>query len=218
MSTSFARRSSFPFTAPYPLVANPMSQATKPPPKPVRPPPLPAGLSYAKKDIVPGYPDQSRPIKPVAPQVIERAREAARHPSSPDLVDFRLNEIEREVSHLDKRMDAFDRVANAVEGLVVKVDEWELANSGSEIAKVQEEQKTKRFQMIVGVLMFLCTTGGTIITNIVMNKDAPPVTPPPPVLSANDRALALCAKEPSPEKQGKCALDIAIANIPPPQR
>jgi hypothetical protein len=188
---------------------------TNPPPPPKRKGPQPApGSARITQDLVqpiPGIPvTRAKPD----PAIIAAARQAARA-SSPDLIEHRLTEVERDVSGITTRLQGIelgqDRVVRAVEKLSTEVDEWKLANSSVEVTKVKEEQKTKRFNAIVGVLMALCTIGGTIVTNIVMAPTPEPKLAPP--MSQTDKEYEECNRIPSLVERAACGEKITFRKL-----
>jgi len=187
----------------------------QPPIKPRRPGPDPRGLPIAREDVVPGVPKQAP-----SPRALEAAREASRGVSTPDVVDVKLDALGHRVGALENRLDDMherhDDVSDAVKGLVVKVTEWELAAAGSETVKIQEEQKTKRWMALIGLLTMIMAPLGTFVVNYVTRETPPPLTPVHE--SAMKLELDACAKAPSDQAWAECIRDSAIRNAPQRQR
>lgn len=176
-----------------------MIPPTKPP---RRPGPDPRGLPIARHEEVPGVPRQS-----LSPRALEAAREAARpsvHDVQIEALGDRVDGMERAVGRFEVKLD----------GLSAKVSEWELTAAGSENVKLQEEGKTKRLSVIVGLLTIALNAVVTIGVNVVSRPmEHPQLTP----MSQNDLDMAECRKKIDLTAQAKCANDIVLRNITPSQ-
>lgn len=186
----------------------------QPPGKPIRPQPNARGLPQARQDIVPGVPKQAP-----SPRALEAAREASRS-SNPEIQDVKIDALTHRVVILENRLDDVHdnhgEVVKAVQGLVTKVSGWELAAAGSEGVKVQEEQKTKRWMALIGLLTMVIAPLLTVTVNY-LSRDTPP--PAAPVLeSAMKLELDACAKAPSDQAWAECIRDAALRNAPTRQR
>lgn len=173
------------------------------------------GLPVARQDIVPGVPRQSP-----SPRALEAAREAVRR-SSPEVHDVQIEALGDRVDALEARVNdisqTHNRVADSVDSLAVKVSEWELVAAGSENIKIQEEGKTKRLSVIVGLLTVALNAAVSIGVNVMLKPPAPAhVTP----LSPTDAEILDCREKHRTDlnDQAKCINDIVLSRVTAPER
>jgi hypothetical protein len=190
----------------------------QPPEKPRRPQPDARALPMARTDIVPGIPKQAP-----SPKALAAARAASREPSrpsSPEVQDVRIEALGHRVDILEDRLehvhDGHDEVAKAVGSLVREVGEWKLKAVDSEGVKVREEQKTKRWMAIIGLITMVVAPAGTITAN-QLTKEAPPVRTEV-TRSSMELELEACAKAPDGPSYAACVRDAAVRNAPSPRR
>lgn len=180
-----------------------------PPEKPRRPAPDARGMPLARSEPVPGVPKQAP-----SPRAMEAAREASRK-SSPEIQDVKLEALTHRVdtleTHAKRTHDSLDRLADGVDGLTKKVSEWELKAAGGEALKVQEEQKTKRWMAVIGVITMIVSPIGAVIGTVV-TRDPPPKTEV--VKSAMQREEERCQDAPSDDAFIRCVADVAARNAP----
>lgn len=183
----------------------------QPPPKPRRPAPDPRGLPIAREDIVPGIPRQA-----LSPRAMEAAREAVRG-SHPEVQEARIEALQHRMDAVEGRVDGVvtgqDRLVHSVDKLVTEVSEWKLKAASGEAVKIQEEQKTKRWVAVIGLLTLIATP---ILTATVNYLREPPVKERTIVHQSSMQKLweEKCTEAPSDEAWNKCIDDIAIEMAP----
>lgn len=187
----------------------------QPPAKPIRrPQPDARGLPVARQDVVPGVPKQAP-----SPRALEAAREASRT-SRPEVQEVKIDALAHRMSTVEGRLseihESHGEVVGAVNELAKEVAGWTLAAAGSEGIKVQEEQKTKRLTIIVGLITMIAAPLGTFVMNVV-TRDRPPVVTPV-AESAMKLELDACAKAPSDQTWAECIRDTAVRNAPQRKR
>lgn len=189
---------------------------TKPPPKPVRTAPDGSKFARVNQDIVPGVPRQNQLRQPVGASTVQAAREAARA-SSPELQDYKIEALSHRVGYVENRLDDLnvgqERVVKSLDSLAETVKEWELTATGGDALKVQEEQKTKRFMALIGVLTMIVAPGLTILGNY-LTKDTTESKPTPVLKARMQIEMEACADAPSDQAWDKCITDTAIRNAP----
>lgn len=151
---------------------------------------------------------------------MEAAREASRTSNHDHVLEVKVDALGLRVGNLESRVshihENHGEVAKAVQGLVGKVGEWELAAAGSETVKIQEEQKTKRLMAIIGLLTMIIAPAGTFLVNYVTREKPPPMTQV--AVPAMKLELDACAKAPSDQAWAECIRDAALRNAPQRQR
>jgi len=185
------------------------------PPKPRRPQPDARGLPLARQDIVPGIPKQAP-----SPRALEAAREAARA-SSPEVHDLQIESLDGRVTALEARVGDMSasqhRVANSVDKLTEKFGEWELQAAGSENVKIQEEQKTKRWVSLIGLLTMIISPLGAVAGSYLTRETPHTQTQQVIVKSEMQEELDECAKKPR-EKYAECWRDVTLKHLPQQER
>ncbi len=180
----------------------------QPPPKPRRPAPDARTLPLARQDIVPGIPRQAH-----SPRALEAAREAGRQ-SEPDLLHVHISaRIDSLEGRVEDTNTSLPRVVDAVDGLAEKVTEWELKAAGGEAVKIQEEQKTKRWVALIGLLTMVVAPLGTVAANYLSRDTSAPRTIT--IQSSMQKEWEeKCAKSASDDTYVKCVSEIAMRNAP----
>lgn len=158
----------------------------------------------ARQDTVPGIPRQSP-----SPRALEAAREAVRR-SNPEVHDVQIEALGDRVDGIERGLH---RVEAKLDGLSAKVAEWELTAAGSENVKIQEEGKTKRLSVIVGLLTVALNAVVTIGVNVAARpSEKPQLTP----MSQNEVDMAECRKKHADvTAQAKCVNEIVLRNVAP---
>lgn len=163
---------------------------------------------------MPGVPKQSP-----SPRALEAAREAART-SSPEVIDVRIEALGHRVDMLEHRTSDMassqHRVEQAMGRVVAELGELKLTAVDSETVKVREEQKTKRWVAVIGLITMIVAPAGTITANQLTKET--PVNVAPVQKSAMQLELEACQQAPSDQTWAECIRDSAIRNAPARRR
>ncbi len=150
---------------------------------------------------------------------MQAAREASR-PGNHEVHEVRIEALGHRVETLESRVSRIDagqtRVETAIDGLVTEVGEWKLKAVDSETVKVREEQKTKRWMAIVGLLTMLVAPLLTVAVNQITKDDPSPQTQV--LKSAMEIETEACAKLPMGPDYVACISEAAARHAPTPKR
>lgn len=130
---------------------------------------------------------------------------------------MRIEALGHRIDAVETRVDDMsvgqDRLIGAVDKLVAQVGEFNLKAVDSEGVKVREEQKTKRWIALIGLLTMVIAPLGTVTANY-LTKDTAPPQKTEIIQSAMQNELDACKKAPSDQAWAECIRDTSIRNAP----
>ncbi len=117
--------------------------------------------------------------------------------------------LEDRVATIEKGQE---RIVLAVDNCSKKLSELGLQSVTSETVKIQEEQKTKRWVALIGLLTMIAAPLLTVTVNVLTRED--PQLQTQVVESAMKLELDACAKAPNEKDYVRCVGEAAARNAP----